>query len=275
MPIELVVAIVVIVVMMCVWIWLNLKWIRGASHEAGKGQTPPAAKPVAKQTDETLKPQTQQAEEQGEAHSGHHDGAVLEQTSQESLPSHSPSSAESVESEPVTLLEETRTELDPAEDDLEQNPPVEVIAPESSRGPKVFERQTHPFRLYGGVSSAFTEERWLRCFYRLTEDAGVLGWIAFHEDMVGASDREYDQKFVDALKTYRQSLEALQKEVGISHIHETSIVGEEGKMWFLSAVDDVWLALFVERSLDVAQLSNRLLNTGPSSPVDEQQSVLS
>jgi hypothetical protein len=268
LPIELVLAIVVIVVMMCVWIWLNLRWIQSTTKGAVRGRQQPATN----RSNDAKAVEARQQDTQDDTHDVQGESGVFAETSDAPSVSHASMTGENEASESMTNSGSIHSEDD---GDSEQTPPVEVIAPEPHKGSKVFEREPYPFRLYGTTVSAFAEERWLRCFHRLTEDEGVLGWIAFHEDTVGASDREYDQKFVDSLMTYRKTLEEIQKEVGFSHILETSIVGEEGKMWFLSAVDDVWLALFVERTVDVEQLSQRLLTRGSSSSVDEQEGVLS
>jgi hypothetical protein len=125
---------------------------------------------------------------------------------------------------------------------------------------RVFEQPKLPFVLNGAGVPAFTSEPWMACFTRLTEDARVLGWIAFQGETLGAADRGYEPGFLDVLRTYRRTVERVREEVGLSHVVETSITGDEGKVWFLTGIDDTWFALFVERETDVDELSRRLLS---------------
>ena len=124
---------------------------------------------------------------------------------------------------------------------------------------KVFERRALPFVLSRSSVPLFEGEAWLKCFYQLMEDPGVVGWMAFHDEILGASDRIYEDGFVDALRGYRRTVSKLQKEVGLSHVVETSIVGEEGMVWFLTGREDSWFALFLDRDVDVHRLVHQLL----------------
>lgn len=135
---------------------------------------------------------------------------------------------------------------------------VEVVT-ESVRKPNVFARRSYPYRLNETVPT-FESELWKTCFYRLTEEEQVLGWVAFAGETVGASDRDYDANFLDVLRAYQRTVEKLRKEVGLSHVSETSVVAEEGKIWFFSVVDETWLALFADHSVDVHELANRLIS---------------
>lgn len=140
---------------------------------------------------------------------------------------------------------------------------VEVLSArnnESTHGSgKVFERRALPFVLSRSSVPLFEGEAWLKCFYQLMEDPGVVGWMAFHDEILGASDRIYEDGFVDALRGYRRTVSKLQKEVGLSHVVETSIVGEEGMVWFLTGREDSWFALFLDRDVDVHRLVHQLL----------------
>lgn len=105
---------------------------------------------------------------------------------------------------------------------------------------------------------------------RLSGDADVMGWIGFEDDAVGACDCDYDTAFLEVLRGYRRSVEKLQREVGLSQVLETSVVGREGKIWFIAGVQDVWFALFVDRDADVhaiaQQFKEKLLSLGSSTP---------
>ncbi|WDL96295.1 hypothetical protein [Alicyclobacillus sp. ALC3] len=148
---------------------------------------------------------------------------------------------------------------------------LEVVS--SRRGtaktPKIFDRsETHPFRMNTFVAPSFEDKAWVESFYRLHEDPSVVGWIAFQNNSVGASDRDYEDDFVDVLRTYKRSVEKLRRQVGLTTVMETSVVGEEGKVWFLSPVEDVWLALFVDKQADLEQMTKRLLGPVQSDSTD-------
>lgn len=131
---------------------------------------------------------------------------------------------------------------------------------------RIFDRaQAHPFVTNTFAAPLFEDTAWVESFYRLHEDPSVLGWIAFQNNSVGASDRDYDDDFVDVLRTYKRSVEKLRRQVGLTTVMETSIVGEEGKVWFLAPVEDAWLALFVDKQADLDQMTQRLLGPVRSS----------
>lgn len=123
---------------------------------------------------------------------------------------------------------------------------------------RVFARPAYPFRINETIP-AFDDEVWRACFYRLTEDREVLGWVAFAGEIVGASDRDYDNAFIDVLRSYQHTVEKLRKEVGLTHVSETSIVADEGKIWFFAVVDDTWIALFADHDADIHEIANRLI----------------
>ena len=101
---------------------------------------------------------------------------------------------------------------------------------------------------------------WQTAFKRLSDDERVLGWVAFHDERVGASDRSYDQDFLEALRQHRRATEKLRRHVGLSQVTETAVVGEEGKVWFLTVMDDAWFALFIDKDVDGVRLANELLD---------------
>jgi hypothetical protein len=141
---------------------------------------------------------------------------------------------------------------------------------EPPKATTVFGRKNRPFSLNETAAPLFGREPWLTCFYKLCEDPLVLGWIAFYDDVVGASDHDYDSAFVETLRAYKQSVEQLRQQVGLTQIVETAVVGEEGKVWFLTPVEDTWMALFVDREADIEALSERLLAAvRPASLSDE------
>ena len=119
----------------------------------------------------------------------------------------------------------------------------------------VFRRAEHPFVLSEASVPALSEPTWQRMFYALTENRHVLGWIAFEGDKVGAADHEYEMSFIDVLRGYRRMVGKLQKEIGLSAVTETSIVGDEGRVWVLTVYEDSWIALFVDEEVDVAEIT--------------------
>ncbi|MCL6549035.1 MAG: hypothetical protein K6T30_09010 [Alicyclobacillus sp.] len=126
------------------------------------------------------------------------------------------------------------------------------------RKPRVFDRPELPFRLDGTSVPVFAEEPWLRAFRRLTQDERVLGWVAFHGEIAGAADRDYDARFLDVLRGYRLAVERLRREVGLSAVAESHVVGHDGKVWMVHPADDVWLALFVDHAADPHLLTDLL-----------------
>ncbi|QQE77384.1 hypothetical protein [Alicyclobacillus sp. SO9] len=123
----------------------------------------------------------------------------------------------------------------------------------------IFAQRRQPYYLNEVNVPDFTRQDWVQSFLYLTNHDGVLGWIAFSQETVGAADRKYDEDFLDALRSYRISTDRLQKQVGLSRVVETSIVGDEGKVWLLTVVDEIWFALFVDRDVDSWALTRDLL----------------
>lgn len=137
--------------------------------------------------------------------------------------------------------------------------PLEVLERSSHTATPVFSKAN--YHLNSVTVPEFEDDGWRRSFEFLSKNDSVLGWIAFSGDTVGAADQKYEEDFLEALRGYRHSTHRLQKHVGLSHILETSIIGDEGKVWFLTVVDDSWFALFVERSVNSAELTKQLLLT--------------
>lgn len=129
-----------------------------------------------------------------------------------------------------------------------------------AQGKKVFDRNPLPYFLHGASVPEFDSSEWHDVFVRLSGDPNVMGWIAFHNDTAGASDREYEHNFLEVLRTYKRSVSSLQREVGLSHVLETSVVGEEGKIWFLTGNQDHWFALFVDRKADVHEIAHPFMS---------------
>ncbi|RIV28589.1 hypothetical protein D2Q93_02210 [Alicyclobacillaceae bacterium I2511] len=140
---------------------------------------------------------------------------------------------------------------------------VEVLLghpPEHANGNrKVFKRNVLPFILSQPAVPLFEGESWLECFYRLTGNSDVVGWMVFQDEVLGASDQVYEDEFVDVLRDYRRSVTKLQKEVGLSHVIETSIVGVQGMIWFLTGREESWFALFLDANVEGSQLAHQLL----------------
>lgn len=135
---------------------------------------------------------------------------------------------------------------------------VEVVHMKNAKT-GIFDRPVRPFQLYDVRVPDFASDAWQQLFYRLTDDAKVVGWIAFQDETVGACDREYDQPFLDTLRNYQRTVSKLQKEVGISRLSETSIVGEEGKIWFVTVVDHAWIAMFMDKATSTEGILDGLL----------------
>lgn len=159
----------------------------------------------------------------------------------------------------------------PADDALSG---VEVVH-EASQGratthSRLFTRQSLPYILNETVPR-FGEPEWQEYFLHLTEDRQVMGWIAFHEDIVGASDTSYDAGFIEVLRAYRRAVSKLQREVGLSHVMESSIVGDEGKIWFVTGTEDVWFALFVDRDADVDKIAAPVVDRLLTSDTDHDE----
>ncbi|KPV44224.1 hypothetical protein [Alicyclobacillus ferrooxydans] len=150
------------------------------------------------------------------------------------------------------------------EAELEPHRDVEVVPSEyrtrQSQGKKVFDRNRLPYFLHGASVPEFDSADWHEVFLRLSEDANVMGWVAFHNDTAGASDREYEYGFLEVLRNYKKSVTNLQREVGLSHVIETSVIGDEGKIWFLTGNQDNWFALFVDRKADVHEIAKPFIS---------------
>ncbi len=129
-----------------------------------------------------------------------------------------------------------------------------------AQGKKVFDRNPLPYFLHGASVPEFDSDEWHDVFVRLSGDPSVMGWVAFHNDTAGASDREYEHSFLEVLRTYKRSVSSLQREVGLSHVLETSVVGEKGKIWFLTGNQDHWFALFVDRKADVHEIAKPFMS---------------
>ncbi|GMA52088.1 hypothetical protein GCM10025857_34450 [Alicyclobacillus contaminans] len=147
-------------------------------------------------------------------------------------------------------------------DAVSSSPEVYVDARET-----VFGSARPSFYLRQGADHPFHLPAWQSVMERLQESQGVLGWVAFHQGQVGASDHRYDSDLTDALRAHRETMERLRSEVGLSQVTESSMVGEEGKVWFFTGHDDVWFALFLEKSADVRTLMQDLLPSQVTAPL--------
>ncbi|MBX5437314.1 MAG: hypothetical protein IRZ33_08855 [Alicyclobacillaceae bacterium] len=127
---------------------------------------------------------------------------------------------------------------------------IEVVAEPQPPQARLFDRPNLPYRLYDAGQAAFADAAWAGRFRRLTEDPRVLGWVAFHGEVAGAADRDYDHRFLDVLRGYRSAVERLRREVGLTHVAESQVAGRDGKVWMVNLTDDIWLALFVDHAAD-------------------------
>jgi hypothetical protein len=135
----------------------------------------------------------------------------------------------------------------------------EVSIQETPEGRSVFNSKQVPFYVRNTPDSPFLSGAWMTALQKLSQDSNILGWIAFHGNTVGASDHRYDDALTEVLKSYRSMLERLRQEVGLTQVLETSIVGVEGKIWILSARDDVWLSLFLDHTVNAQEVVKELL----------------
>lgn len=110
----------------------------------------------------------------------------------------------------------------------------------------------------------FTNENWKRVFYRLEKTPELLGWIAFQNQIAGGGDRIYDKDFVGVLLSHHDAVKKVQKEIGLSVVHEMCIHGDEGDVWFVFAEDGVWFALFTAAKVNVQDLIMEIHQTLPS-----------
>ncbi len=224
--------VVVIVVLLSMLVWMNLLWLRpNSSERKPKDSSQTKANAPEPQTSGPLRSRRASAKDQTDS----------QDTVQPSAPL-----------DFAAPSEETGT--------VGTAHTVEVVHDEPQKQKSVFERPLHPFKLFEHQVPAFAEDKWQNVFLQLTEDDLVLGWIAFSGESVGACDREYDQPFLEVLRSYRRTVEKLRREVGMASIHETSIVGDEGQVWMITAVDDAWLALFMDRQTDAASVTARMLD---------------
>lgn len=159
--------------------------------------------------------------------------------------------------EPSGAVQETNREAQ--KPDIRAEVEVSVADTASPKTTGVFRDRDRPYVLHEVNVPLFTEQNWQTAFKQLTEDERVLGWVAFHEERLGAEDRSYEQDFIDALRQHRRATERLRRQAGLSHVTETAVVGDEGKVWFLTALDDAWFALFIERDEDGMSLAADLL----------------
>jgi hypothetical protein len=129
---------------------------------------------------------------------------------------------------------------------------------------KVFTRNVLPYVLRTTSVPLFDHSSWQSKFAFLEQDQRVVGWIAFHEDIVGAADHDYDDSFIEMLRNYRRAGDRLRREVGLSRVDETLLKGEEGRVWFIADKEDTWFALFLDPNEEVSDIADRLLATAES-----------
>lgn len=220
-------------VLVCLWIWMNILLTRPRRGEQAERR--PLPREAGQGPAEARSKTAEQSDQPAVAQASHAEGG------------------QALDSGPAQEGSEAHPVRQPRD--------LEVLAEKPERRvPRIFDRDgQRPFQLNPVAAPQFEDQAWLECFYQLSEEAAVLGWIAFHNDSVGASDRVYDDEFVDVLRSYQRTVEKLRRQVGLSTVMETSITGEEGKVWFLAPVEDTWLALFVDKTADVERLMAQLL----------------
>ncbi len=220
-------------VIISLWMWMNVMLVR--KMQAAESPRRPADAGTSAESSDSKPPEPPQRD------------AELEQTP--SVGDKGFAAASEVESE-------TRTGGAPAEP-VVRDP--EVYSDEGLDKGKVFGRSGMPFYVRKGLESPFADAEWTRVFHMLKRDSRVLGWIVFQEDCMAAADHEYDDALVQVLMNYRASLENLRKEVGLSKIAEASLIGDEGKMWFVAVSQDIWFTLFLDRAVEVDDILEPLL----------------
>ncbi len=137
------------------------------------------------------------------------------------------------------------------------NPEVYILERPEKR--TAFNWKQIPFYIRNTPDSPFLSAEWMTALQKLSQDPNILGWIAFHGNTVGASDHRYDDELTEVLKSYRSMLERLRKEVGLTQVLESSIVGAEGKIWMFSGGDDIWFALFFDNAVNAHEIVEELL----------------
>ncbi|WP_035462070.1 hypothetical protein [Alicyclobacillus macrosporangiidus] len=260
MPTTLLAVVALALIVLSAWVWMNVWLVRRARER--RAADPSAGPTEAREAGAGGSAEQRRAEAREDRSPVR---AIRNQGAVDQGPAPAPDAASAPRSQAAGSDEPTRSvSAADAEGAGWDTRPTAVEILQDGEGDtrrRVFEHPKRPFVLNGVSVPAFTSGPWMECFTRLTEDARVLGWVAFQGETLGAADREYDPGFLDVLRTYRRTVERVRKEVGLSHVVETSITGDEGKVWFLTGLDDTWFALFVERETDVDELSRRLLST--------------
>ncbi|MCL6452506.1 MAG: hypothetical protein K6T78_02640 [Alicyclobacillus sp.] len=244
--------ILVVLVLVCLIVWLNVFLLRGRGTSAAPEHRPAKSRGKAVQPDLDSDPEQQRSPQLEPMRAAAGPIAQGERTAE--IGARAPR-ASTAEASATTQAAAPMHAAEPAPTDAV--PDVEVVGSGSrhSDPPKLFQRHALPYERYAASVPLFDSESWHECFLRMTADDRVLGWIGFEDEVVGASDRPYDEAFLNVLRGYRRSVSKLQREVGLSDVLETSVVGAEGQIWFLTGTRDIWFALFVDRDADVHEIA--------------------
>ena len=288
MPGDMLAVVAVVIVLVFLLIWMNVLMVRRGRVNAKKARgaeneavSPPIEKGGETPDSQLVKNTTLSSSAPVPAYSASVQSETMRDREQPRRRDRREPVSDSHETTPYVVTTGTR-DNDPGEDNTKSAPAdtvgskqaatetasnvpdapsrdVEVVPSEfrtrQSQGKKVFERNRLPYFLHGASVPEFDSSDWHEVFIRLSEDTNVMGWVAFHNDTAGASDREYEYGFLEVLRNYKKSVSNLQREVGLSHVVETSVVGDEGKIWFLTGNQDNWFALFVDRKADVHEIA--------------------
>jgi hypothetical protein len=230
-------------VLIVLWLWLNVTLIRRMRTE--QARTSRVSSPTDGPTKESTAEPNGRVQEKVPGPASEPVERVVGQTSDGRQ-----SRAERVPDDASDAVSDSEDAVD--------SPEVYVL--ESTEKRTVLNGQQVPFYLKHTPDSPFLSADWITSLRKLSEDSNILGWVAFYGNTVGASDHRYDDALTEALRSYRLMLERLRKEVGLTQVEESSIVGVEGKIWMFTRGDDIWFALFLDNAVNAPELVKELLS---------------
>ncbi len=149
------------------------------------------------------------------------------------------------------------------EQQIEQNKEQQTNETEGLMQSNLFQ-EIWPFFVNEELAPEFSSEKWRSLFNQLTAEKDILGWIAFKDENQVASDRIYDAKFLNVMGSHYSAMSDIQKEIGLTNVHEMFIRGNEGNVWFIYVDDKVWFALFSSEDTNVSYYVNVIQEVSPS-----------
>ena len=134
-----------------------------------------------------------------------------------------------------------------------------VTVPAKTASIDVFKRARIPFLLNRSAAPISPMPAGWRVFGVCRKSQPSLAGFVFTRIARVLRTNLMKKEFLDSLCAYRGSMEELRQQLGLSDVSEATMIGAEGKVWFITPFDDVWLALFVDRGLDVHASVDHLL----------------